>query len=140
MTHIELYCCQCGCDVQARLTNGKEIYPHRPDLYQLPFWRCDSCKCHVGCHHKTDNPTRPLGCIPTGAIVNMRKRIHAVIDPLWKPDVRTRRVIYSKLSAVLGRRYHTADLRTMEECRLILEAARALTAEDLKWIPAHERQ
>jgi hypothetical protein len=72
-----IYCCKCGGYVNARLTDGKETYPHRPDLYGLPFWRCDTCKNFVGCHHKTKERTRPLGCIPTKAIKDARKKIHA---------------------------------------------------------------
>ncbi len=60
-----IYCCGCNEKIKARLTNGEEIYPHRTDLYLLPFWKCDSCGNFVGCHHKTDNPTKPLGCIPS---------------------------------------------------------------------------
>lgn len=62
---MKIYCTGCGKDVQARLTDGAERYPHRPDLYELPFWKCDTCGNYVGCHHKTRAPTKPLGCIAT---------------------------------------------------------------------------
>lgn len=65
MTNRAIFCCCCENDVHARLTDGREIYPHRHDLYSLPFWRCDGCGNHVGCHHKTKDRTRPLGVIPT---------------------------------------------------------------------------
>lgn len=68
MKRFTIFCCGCGVDVQARLTDVAEIYPHRDDLHSLPFWRCDACGNSVGCHHKTQNPTRPLGCIPTNEI------------------------------------------------------------------------
>jgi hypothetical protein len=55
---MKLYCTGCEHEVEARLTNGEERYPHRPDLYELPFWKCDACSGYVGCHHKTDNPTK----------------------------------------------------------------------------------
>ena len=79
-----IYCCGCGCDVQARLTNGKEIYPHRMDLDEVPFWKCDKCGNYVGCHHKTKQRTSPTGCIPTSEIRALRVQIHNIIDPLWK--------------------------------------------------------
>lgn len=62
---MDLYCCGCKTKVSARLTDGAEVYPHRPDLHDLPFWRCDACGNFVGCHHRTKKRTGPLGCIPT---------------------------------------------------------------------------
>ncbi len=70
-----IFCCGCKADVRARLTSGKEIYPHRSDLSSLPFWRCDGCGNFVGCHHKTKDRTRPLGCIPTPEIKEERQRV-----------------------------------------------------------------
>lgn len=118
-----IHCCACGGNVNARLTDGSEIYPHRPDLYALPFWRCDNCRNFVGCHHKTQQRTRPLGCIPTQEMKGVRMRIHALIDPLWKSGAISRRAIYSVLTEVLGREYHTGELRTMEEAQKVLRAA-----------------
>jgi hypothetical protein len=60
-----IYCCGCKSEVQVRLTDGSEIYPHSPDLHHIPFWKCDACKNYVGCHWKTKDRTRPLGNIPT---------------------------------------------------------------------------
>lgn len=57
---MTIFCNECGKDVECRLTNGSEIYPHRGDLKDLPFWIHDVCGNYVGCHHKTDNPTTPL--------------------------------------------------------------------------------
>ena len=37
-----IYCCGCAQDVTARLTDGSEIYPHRLDLADIPFWVCDT--------------------------------------------------------------------------------------------------
>lgn len=79
---MKIHCCECGNDVDARLTDGREIYPHRLDLFSLPFWKCDKCKNFVGCHHKTKYRTKPLGCIPTPEIKNARKQIHSLLDPL----------------------------------------------------------
>ena len=63
-----IHCCECSEKVNARLTDECEIYPHRQDLKSLPFWKCDTCGNHVGCHHKTKNRTQPLGCIPSDEI------------------------------------------------------------------------
>lgn len=40
---MEIYCIGCQKKVEARLTNGKEHYPNRSDLYEIPFWHCDTC-------------------------------------------------------------------------------------------------
>ena len=81
---MKIYCCGCETIIEARLTDGSEIYAHRPDLSDLPFWCCDTCKNYVGCHHKTENRTQPLGCIPTKEIRDARKHIHALLDSMWE--------------------------------------------------------
>jgi hypothetical protein len=72
---MKIYCTGCEKDVEARLTDGEERYPHRPDLYELPFWKCDTCKGYVGCHHKTKTPTKPLGVIG-------RRKIYTIVGEL----------------------------------------------------------
>lgn len=124
----KIFCCGCQSSIEARLTDGAEIYPHRKDLSRLPFWKCDTCKNFVGCHHKTKNRTRPLGCIPTPAIKKIRSSIHAVLDPLWKSGRFNRSVLYSDIAHVLGlEEYHTAELRSVEQAneayRVISEIA-----------------
>lgn len=112
-----IHCCGCGIKVEARLTDGVEIYPHRKDLEMLPFWKCDTCGNHVGCHHKTKDVTRPLGCIPTKEITIARKHIHAILDPIWKSKKMRRKDLYDVLSEKTGREYHTAKIRSIEEAR-----------------------
>ena len=124
MSLLTIHCCGCNSKVEARLTNGKEIYPHRPDLQTLPMWKCDACGNYVGCHHKTDNPTQPLGCIPTKEIMNARKHIHALIDPIWKSGRVKRSYLYKLLSEATGRRYHTANIRSIDEARDVYRAAK----------------
>lgn len=118
-----LYCCGCEKDVEPRLTSGKEIYPHRSDLHLLPFWRCDACGNFVGCHHKTKNRTAPLGCIPTPELKDARKKLHALIDPIWKSGRMSRRELYAAISKEVGWDYHTAKTRTIEEARAAYRAA-----------------
>lgn len=117
--HREIHCCGCEAKVQARLTDGSEIYPHRNDLYDLPFWKCDTCGNFVGCHHKTKNRTQPLGCIPTPEIKEARKHIHKLLDPLWRSKKFHRKEIYQKISDEIGWKYHTAQIRSVEEARKI---------------------
>jgi hypothetical protein len=101
----------------------KEIYPHRPDLYSLPFWRCDACKNFVGCHHKTQNRTAPLGCIPTPELKNARMHLHALIDPIWQSGKMKRRAVYEAISKEVGWNYHTAKTRSVGEARAAYKAA-----------------
>lgn len=126
---MEIFCTVCKCDVQARLTDGKERYPHRPDLYDIPFWRCDTCGNYVGCHHKTDNPTRPLGCIASPEILSARKKIHAILDPLWKSGKIKRGKAYAHVTHRLGYEYHNGEIRTVEEARTIYKIVAQLHNE-----------
>jgi len=58
---LALYCCGCEADVLARLTNGAEVYPRRPDLSESSLLEiATTAETTVGCHHKTTTPTKPL--------------------------------------------------------------------------------
>lgn len=127
---MNLYCCGCSGKVEARLTNGAEIYPHRPDLHELPFWRCDACGNFVGCHHKTNARTAPLGCIPTPEIKNARKQIHALLDPIWKSGKMPRAQLYARISEQIGRSYHTANIRSLEEARTVYKIVRQYAEQE----------
>lgn len=115
---MEIWCCGCGEKIGARLTDGSEIYPHRTDLHSLPFWKCDTCSNFVGCHHKTQDRTRPLGCIPTPELKGARQHIHRILDPLWKDGKFKRSEIYGMIAERIGRKqYHTAQIRSVQEAR-----------------------
>lgn len=125
----EIHCCGCDKKVNARLTSGKEIYPHRSDLYSLPFWKCDACGNFVGCHHKTKDRHRPLGCIPTKEIKNARQHIHRILDPLWKKGKYQRKELYQMIADHIGRKkYHTANIRSVEEARDIYKFIKGIPA------------
>lgn len=126
---MKLWCCQCQVDVDARLTSGAEVYPHRTDLAHLPRWICDGCGNHVGTHHKTRNRTRPLGNIPSPEIKKARIAIHNLIDPAWKSGAVRRSAIYAHLGAALGKEYHTGDIRSIEEARRVYAIARDFLKE-----------
>lgn len=121
--HRAIFCCGCGERVGARLTTGEEIYPHRPDLDDKRFWRCDRCQNYVGCHGDSQ---RPLGNIPTPELRNARRHIHAILDPIWKSKKMGRSQLYRLLSDELGYTYHTAELRTLEEARRVYRIVRKL--------------
>lgn len=127
----KIWCCQCSVKVDARLTDGAEIYPHRSDLHNLTFWKCDTCKNYVGCHHKTGNPTNPLGNIPSPEIRKARRHIHRILDPLWESGRYKRSQLYAMISEACGlKNYHTAHLRTLEECRCVYAFIKKLPQDE----------
>lgn len=123
---MKIHCCGCECDVDARLVSGKDIYIQRPDLYETPFWLCDTCGNYVGCHHKTTNKTKPLGVIPTTEIRKARRMIHELIDPVWQSGKVSRSVLYGIISKKIGKRFHTAEIRTIDEAREIYKIAKEI--------------
>lgn len=125
---MKIYCCGCEAHVNARLTDGKEIYPHRKDLYKLPFWKCDECNNFVGCHHKTNDRTAPLGCIPTKEIRSVRSLVHSELDPLWKGGKYTRKQLYAILNQKTGMEggYHTAKIRSVDDGMKIYQLLKSL--------------
>ena len=125
-----LWCCACGTDVEARLTNGGEVYPHRPDLVDVPRWKCDACGNHVGTHHKTNNPTKPLGNIPSPELKRARMKIHELIDPVWKSGRMRRSKLYASMSQRLGYEYHTGEIKTIDEARHVYRVAREVIASE----------
>jgi len=124
-----IYCCGCLDKIEARLTTGHEIYPHRDDLHDLPFWKCNKCGNFVGCHHKTKNRTQPLGCIPTPEIKSARQHIHKLLDPIWQSGRVERKKLYAKISSKIGWKYHTANIRSVDEAREIYKLIKELSNE-----------
>lgn len=123
---MKLFCVECDKKVEPKLVTGADVYPHRADLCDLPFWKCGICNNFVGTHHKTDNPTKPLGVIANPNLKKIRMEIHSKLDPLWRSGEYDRKELYKMLSDELGRKYHTADLRNLREATEIL-----LFVEDL---------
>lgn len=122
MSKKKIWCCECQADINARLANGEEIYPHRPDLFELFFWIHDECGNYVGCHNNRKiDPTEPLGCIPNKTIKKLRGEIHKLLDPLWQSGKYKRKALYALLSNKFGKEYHTADIKTTGEAKEIIE-------------------
>jgi len=114
-------CCACGKPVDAVLTTGAVIYPHREDLSSLPFWQCPYCDNYVGCHYKTKDRTKPLGIIPTQKLRKSRAEIHALIDPVWQKGILTRKDVYEKISELVGYPFHTAEIASTEEAERVIQ-------------------
>lgn len=126
---MKIFCCGCEKIVTARLANGSEVYPHRHDLHDLPFWKCGTCKNFVGCHHKTKDRTKPLGFIATPEIKKARQHIHRILDPLWESKKYSRKKVYKLISEHIGREYHTAEIQSIEEARKIYKFLLSLNNE-----------
>lgn len=124
-----IWCVACAEMVEPRLTTGQEVYSHRPDLSEKPYWRCDTCSNWVGCHRGT---ITPLGCIPTPELKAWRTKIHSVLDPLWQGHWTSRSAIYARLSSVLGREYHTAELRSLGEASMVYQALQNIQHESMR--------
>lgn len=72
------------CDQPAHLVTGREIYPHRPDLYDKNLWKCTPCDAWVGCH-RGGGGSKPLGRPANLALRTARGKLHTLrFDPLWK--------------------------------------------------------
>jgi hypothetical protein len=122
--HKYIFCCCCDADVKARLTTGAEIYPKHRNLHNNLFWRCDECGNYVGCHNKSKEPSKPLGCIPTPELRKLRQEIHVALDAIWKSGRLSRSWLYNKLSEELVCEYHTGDIRTVEFAERVLRILR----------------
>lgn len=87
------------CDQPAERCTGADIYPSRPDLAHLRFWRCQPCGAHVGCHKDSD--AIPLGTLANAVTRALRQRCHAAFDPIWKGRTLRRNEAYRRLADLL---------------------------------------
>lgn len=119
MKTTQVFCVCCGKFVDAVLTSGAKIYPHREDLRDKRFYQCPACGNYVGTH----KDGRPLGTIPTPELRDYRQRVHSIIDQHWLPtrDVNKRKQLYADLTRFLGKEYHTGTLATVEECQQVIK-------------------
>lgn len=87
------------CQQPAELVTGKEIYPHRVDLYDKQFYRCSPCRAWVGVHAGT---TTPLGSLANSELRQWRAAAHEAFDPLWRNTRQRRGDVYGQLARYLG--------------------------------------
>lgn len=128
---MRIYCCGCEQDVEAQLTSGREVYHHREDLWRKRVWQCPNCKNFVGVHEGSKN-NKPLGVIATMEIKQLRMAIHRRLDKLWKSGRMTRGECYAYMSRKLGHPYHTANLSSVRECLIALNAVKELMESKAK--------
>jgi len=76
------------CHEAAEMVKGTEVYPRRPELAKLNFWRCKPCRAYVGCHKPNKkmkfDGTEPLGRLADPQLRHLRHRAHEWFDPLWR--------------------------------------------------------
>ena len=88
------------CEARAKLVTGKEIYPHRPDLYQLNFYQCKPCDAYVGCHKNGDGK-QPLGRLANAELRKAKSEAHAMFDSIWRDKYMKRGSAYAWLADML---------------------------------------
>ncbi|MGI9499731.1 MAG: zinc-finger-containing protein [Geminicoccaceae bacterium] len=126
-------CLHCG--GACRLTDGAEVYPHRPDLHDKPIFVCDHCDARVGCHPGT---TRALGFACDAKTRNACMLLHdRMLDPLWKEEAdrkTDRRAAYKFLAKALGIEAHDCHtgMFTLERCRDAWRALQGQTPETIR--------
>ena len=108
------------CSSRSELVTGRDIYPHRPDLYTLKFYACKPCDSYVGCHKGT---IIPLGRLANAELRRAKKEAHAAFDPIWKDRFEQKSQIdpsYKKAMARSGRYKRLAELLgiEMKECHI----------------------
>lgn len=115
------------CGQQSELTTGAVLYPHRPDLHDLRFYRCAPCGAWVGCHKGTLNP---LGRLANADLRKAKGRAHEAFDPLWKSGLLPRHEAYGELASELGisrERCHIGYF-DVAECERVIVAIAKLRA------------
>ena len=86
------------CGAEAHKVTGKEIYPHRKDLYSKKFYQCKPCDAYVGCHPNSD---KPLGRLANADLRRAKMAAHAAFDPIWKSGNKSRSKAYSWLAEAM---------------------------------------
>ena len=121
------------CVKDAELVGGDVIYPHRPDLFALKFWRC-SCGAYTGTHK--DSPThKPKGGLAHEPLRKARIAAHAAFDKRWQRRTHTaesRSRAYGWLREQLGmdRNPHIGFMDEAQCARVIEICKAAETSED----------
>jgi len=117
------------CDSEAVLVTGRELYPHRPDLKRLYFWRCEPCQAHVGCH---PDSSEALGRPANAQLRYARHQAHLRFDPMWKNGNLSRSGAYGWLADRLGIPKHKTHIGQFDlyMCQRVVEV---ITEAETEW-------
>jgi hypothetical protein len=115
------------CGQPARLVSGDAIYPHRPDLARLKFWRCSPCDAWVGVHKGTQNA---LGILAKAELRRLKSEVHAAFDPVWKDKRMGRSKAYYWLAQGLGISADDCHIGLFDEARCMAALSFLQSAKD----------
>lgn len=68
------------CGKEAPQVTGRELYPHRPDLFAKRFYWCRPCGAYVGCHPDG----KAYGRLANAELRKARGFVHGLFDPIWE--------------------------------------------------------
>lgn len=88
---IPVKCDYCGADV---------IYTSNAEIYGREYgngrcYKCTGCDAYVGVHTGTNIP---LGRLADKELRSLKKKCHALFDPVWKSGCITRNKAYARLA------------------------------------------
>lgn len=115
------------CSIKSTEVTGKEIYPHRTDLFDLKFYQCLNHKdFYVGCHKHNG---KPLGILADSEHRALKMQCHYFFDKHWlikslkKEELRNlRKAYYSKLATAMNLTIDQTHfgMFTKEQCKQAL--------------------
>jgi hypothetical protein len=109
------------CAKSAILVSGKEIYPHRHDLFNKKFWLCRPCFAYVGTHSNSKRH-HPLGRLANKELRYLKHKVHELFDPYWKSGKFSRSFMYERMAKFLN--IHIKDCHVghfdEEKCKLVI--------------------
>lgn len=135
------------CKQEATLVGAEYIYPHREDLAGDCMWLCEPCDAYVSCHKKgawffvngvkhISDGTLPKGTLANGELRFARKRVHNLLDPLWRYEddkQYARKTVYKWLSNEMKLPYYDTHVGFFDvaQCQQALEILKKRTAGNL---------
>lgn len=87
------------CGKAGELVTGRDVYPHRKDLWGRLLWQCAPCGTRVSCH---PGSKRPLGDMAGESLRHMRGRAHSWFDKLWQEGYMKRNRAYKWLAKAMN--------------------------------------
>ena len=114
----EVTCNYCG-NSAVRAT-GKDVYPHRKDLWTKIFFVCEPCDARVGCHPNTEEP---LGNLANVELRQWRMQAHSFFDNIWKKKQLSRGKAYAWLRSKTGLDHHACHIGSMsiDQCKVVIK-------------------
>ena len=109
-----------SCGKPAEWIPNEQVYGRRYGKSYMCYY-CRECDYMVGTHNNT---RKPLGTMVGKELRQLRRAVHAKIDPLWQTASRRQRKqmrghVYARISKALGKTYHTGEADE-DTCRKIL--------------------